>query len=162
MERGATRAHTLRNRARVSAAGGMVALAGVLGLQGSLAADGLSLVVDSTRDAVDARLGDGVCATAAADCTLRAAIQEANALAGPQQIVLPAGTYALALRPQNDNLADNGDWDVTGPVDDRRRRRRRRRSSTAASHRRDRPPTPRASTVCSRSTLPPATFRSPG
>ncbi len=38
--------------------------------------------VNSTGDAVDASVGDSVCATAGAVCTLRAAIQEANAFAG--------------------------------------------------------------------------------
>ena len=38
--------------------------------------------VNSTRDAVDANPGDGVCATATGECTLRAAIQETNALRG--------------------------------------------------------------------------------
>ena len=36
-------------------------------------------VVDSNGDADDAAVGDGTCATAGGDCTLRAAIQEANA-----------------------------------------------------------------------------------
>ena len=43
-------------------------------------------------------------------------IQEANALAGADTIALPAGTYAITIPPINDNLADNGDFDVTGPL----------------------------------------------
>jgi CSLREA domain-containing protein len=42
--------------------------------------------VDSTIDAVDAVPGDGICASEAGKCTLRAAIQEANALVGPDTI----------------------------------------------------------------------------
>ena len=38
--------------------------------------------VDSTVDVVDANIGNGICATGGGACTLRAAIQEANAL-GP-------------------------------------------------------------------------------
>ncbi len=40
---------------------------------------GVTFVVDSTGDEGDADAGDGICDTAAATCTLRAAIQEANA-----------------------------------------------------------------------------------
>ena len=42
-----------------------------------------TFTVNSTNDAVDNNLGDGICETATlGECTLRAAIQEANALAG--------------------------------------------------------------------------------
>src|SRR5688572_8069199 len=44
--------------------------------------------VDSQVDAVDALIGDGVCATAAGGCTLRAAIQEANATVAEDEIWL--------------------------------------------------------------------------
>ena len=53
--------------------------------------------IDSTADAYDASPGDGVCATAGGACTLRAAVQEANALAGADAIAMPAGTYYLIL-----------------------------------------------------------------
>ncbi|HMB93149.1 MAG TPA: CSLREA domain-containing protein, partial [Rhodothermales bacterium] len=43
-------------------------------------------VVDSTGDEVDAMPGDGFCQTAADTCTLRAAIQEANAFTGADSI----------------------------------------------------------------------------
>jgi len=46
--------------------------AGVL----SRPAAGVGFTVDSTVDAVDANPGDGLCATEAGECTLRAAIQE--------------------------------------------------------------------------------------
>ena len=59
--------------------------------------DAATFTVDSTADAEDANPGDGVCATAAGPCTLRAAIQEANALPGLDTIVVPAGTYVLTL-----------------------------------------------------------------
>ena len=41
-----------------------------------------TFTVNSTADAGDANTGDGVCATTGGVCTLRAAIQQANALAG--------------------------------------------------------------------------------
>jgi len=52
-----------------------------------------NFTVDDTGEASDATPGDGVCATAGAVCTLRAAMEEANALAGSDQIALPAGTF---------------------------------------------------------------------
>ena len=50
-----------------------------------LAAPG-TYVVDSNGDAPDATPGDGICATAGGVCTLRAAIQEANATSGAKNI----------------------------------------------------------------------------
>ncbi len=67
--------------------------------------------VDSTTDAVDALPGDGLCATLAAECTLRAAVQEANAFAGPDDVMLPAGTYLLT-RVGIESAAMDGDLDV--------------------------------------------------
>lgn len=46
----------------------------------------LTLVVNSTADSSDADTRDGACATAAGTCTLRAAIQQANAHPGPDVI----------------------------------------------------------------------------
>ncbi len=69
--------------------------------------------VNSTTDAVDATPGDGVCATAAAECTLRAAVQEANAHTGPDLIAVPAGAYELSLVGPLEDDAATGDLDVT-------------------------------------------------
>jgi hypothetical protein len=60
--------------------------------------------------------GNGVCATSAAACTLRAAIQEANALDGADTITLPAGTYVLTLAGASDDLSATGDLDVFSDV----------------------------------------------
>lgn len=51
--------------------------------------------VTSHADAPDAVRGDGICATLQGVCTLRAAIQEANALPGVDTINLPRGVYPL-------------------------------------------------------------------
>lgn len=51
-----------------------------------LTASHATFVVNDTGDAPDANPGDGVCATSAGVCTLRAAIQEANAHAGADAI----------------------------------------------------------------------------
>ena len=47
---------------------------------------GAGFTVDSTADTVDASPGNGVCDDGSGNCTLRAAIQEANALPGPDTI----------------------------------------------------------------------------
>ena len=60
-------------------------------------ASGASFTVNATYDAVDAAPGDGVCADAGGACTLRAAVEETNALAGADAIAVPAGEYGGAL-----------------------------------------------------------------
>jgi cysteine-rich repeat protein len=72
----------------------------------------VTFVVDSAVDAVDFVPGDGTCATQAGECTLRAAVQETNALAGSDTIIVPAGTYVLTLGLVEDQ-AMSGDLDVT-------------------------------------------------
>ncbi|MEM8856886.1 MAG: choice-of-anchor Q domain-containing protein [Chloroflexota bacterium] len=71
-----------------------------------------NLVVNSTTDAVDSNIGDGICQTAAGECTLRAAIQESNALSGTDTIQLPTGIYTLTLSGVNENDGAFGDLDV--------------------------------------------------
>src|SRR5437870_652478 len=70
-------------------------------------------VNDDTADAVDAAPGDGSCATAGGTCTLRAAIQEANAHSGPDTIMVPAGTYLLTILGRGEDMAATGDLDIT-------------------------------------------------
>src|SRR5690242_12861066 len=60
-------------------------------------AQAATFVVSTTSDSVDVLPGDGVCADATGACSLRAAVQEANALAGFDRIELPAGTFGLSL-----------------------------------------------------------------
>jgi CSLREA domain-containing protein len=69
--------------------------------------------VNSPSDVVDANPGNGVCETAPSNgvCTLRAAIEEANALAGADQIILPPNTYLLT---QVTELTITGNLIVTG------------------------------------------------
>jgi len=57
-------------------------------------------VVNSTLDKPDAKLADGMCETAVGngECTLRAAIMEANNTTGAT-ILVPAGIYTLTLPP---------------------------------------------------------------
>lgn len=68
--------------------------------------------VNSTEDVVDASPGDGLCATGGGVCTLRAAVQEANASAGADTINVPAGTYALTIPGNHEDLAAKDDLDI--------------------------------------------------
>ena len=78
-----------------------------------LPAPTLKIVVNSTLDAIDANPGDGVCDDGTGNCTLRAAIMEANAMAGADTIVLPAGLYALTVAGVDEDEARTGDLDIT-------------------------------------------------
>ena len=89
--------------------------------------------VDSTDDSDDDTPGDGSCAAFPAPgptptpaltpvptptpfpsvCTLRAAIQEANALGGAQTITVPAGKYVLTIGGTGEDAAATGDLDIT-------------------------------------------------
>jgi hypothetical protein len=66
--------------------------------------------------------GDGNCAWATFPppdqrCTLRAAIMEANALAGADIIVVPFGAHIVLSREgRNEDAAALGDLDITGPL----------------------------------------------
>ncbi len=80
------------------------------------AAHAATFVVNSTTDAVDNLIGDGVCATAAGDCTLRAAVQEANHDSIADTIDLPMGTYSLTLGGSGEDAAATGDLDILWEV----------------------------------------------
>jgi CSLREA domain-containing protein len=79
------------------------------GLTASLIAGGLLLsastlpafatdfTVNSFDDLVDNNTGDGVCDAGGGVCTLRAAIMQANATTGADNISVPAGTYELTI-----------------------------------------------------------------
>ncbi|QGQ28433.1 hypothetical protein F1729_07100 [Gimesia maris] len=69
--------------------------------------------VNSTLDTVDASPGDGIVADIDGNVTLRAAIMEANALAGDSVIILGAGNYDLTLLGSLENSAATGDLDIT-------------------------------------------------
>ncbi|HSK26921.1 MAG TPA: CSLREA domain-containing protein, partial [Jiangellales bacterium] len=52
-----------------------------------------TFVVTTTADAPDATSNDGLCATGGGECTLRAAVEQANASTAPDTIIVPAGQY---------------------------------------------------------------------
>jgi CSLREA domain-containing protein len=66
-----------------------------------------AFVVDSTEDSPDATPGDGLCATTLGACTLRAALDEANATPGLDFVQLQDRTYSRTIA---------GDLDVTDDV----------------------------------------------
>ncbi|UXI70236.1 CSLREA domain-containing protein [Tahibacter amnicola] len=74
-------------------------------------------LVNTTQDAPDAQPGDGQCATAAGHCTLRAAIQEANATPGYDTLRVPGGFYFPDLQgAPPDDTAQAGDLDIREPL----------------------------------------------
>jgi uncharacterized repeat protein (TIGR01451 family)/CSLREA domain-containing protein len=75
----------------------------------------VTFVVNTTADTADAVPGDGKCADSSNACSLRAAVQEANALAGPDTIVLSAAIYVLS-GAAGDDAALSGDLDITGDL----------------------------------------------
>jgi CSLREA domain-containing protein len=101
----------MRNTTLLLAAG-IIALVFMSVLAGSPGTvEAATLVVDSTADANDDIPGDGLCATSGSQCTLRAAIEEANALGGDDAVTLPSGTYTLSLGSE---LAISSNLTLTG------------------------------------------------
>lgn len=92
-------------------------LVGVLGVPGVRAAGTVTFTVTSTVDAPDANPGDGVCASTATGnpCTLRAAIQEADALGSGSTVTIdvPAGGYDLTIPPSGSDGIATGDLNIT-------------------------------------------------
>src|SRR5579859_2341002 len=89
---------TIRRFARLGLAGAFGAVLLLLAgrapalARGAATPPGLTFAVNSDADLDDANPGDGVCATAGGVCTLRAALQEANADPGADTIQLQANT----------------------------------------------------------------------
>lgn len=75
-----------------------------------------TFVVNTTADTVDANPGDGKCADAQGNCSLRAAVMETNADAGVDTIVVPAGTFTLTIPDNGLGNASGGHLDVTDGV----------------------------------------------
>jgi large repetitive protein len=58
-----------------------------------------TFTVTTTADAPDVSSTDGLCQTSAGECSLRAAVEQANASAAADTIVVPEGTYGLTRPP---------------------------------------------------------------
>lgn len=93
----------------------VVALVSVLALYVMPVSATTTFTVNSTEEATDVNPGDGVCemATGNGVCTLRAAIQESNALSGMDTIMLPSGTYMLTIAGILEDAGAFGDLDIT-------------------------------------------------
>jgi CSLREA domain-containing protein len=106
-------------RAGRSLACGLAVFTAAWLLPGAASAAPLPFQVNSVGDGVDATPGDDICRTSSDVCTLRAAVMEANASAGLDTIIVPAGTFSLTLGPtDNGGLSTeaaqgSGDLDVT-------------------------------------------------
>jgi CSLREA domain-containing protein len=78
-----------------------------------------TFVVNNTGDANDNSAGDGSCATSTSVCTLRAAIQEANAVAGADTITFSiSGVINLFVASSEDGesaLTISRDVIINGP-----------------------------------------------
>lgn len=80
----------------------------------------VTFLVNTTIDTQDSNPGNGVCADSGGNCSLRAAISEANATPSTADtITLPAGTYTLTLPNAGGTNEDNnatGDLDINSPI----------------------------------------------
>lgn len=88
-------------------------------------------LVDSFEEGVDANPGDGFCATSEGTCTIRAAVQESNALPGKQVLALTRSLYMLNFDAPTilaaafgngttataEDGAVSGDLDITGDLE---------------------------------------------
>src|SRR5262245_5196624 len=96
---------------------GAVVVLSMLAAAGPVRAAQLVFVVNSPLDAPDAAPGNGTCATAAATCTLRAAVQEATLQTANDVVVIaPPGLYRLTLASSGSgpcpDKAPTGDLDM--------------------------------------------------
>ena len=62
---------------------------------------GKIFAVNTVLDGDDYQPGDGICSTSSGFCTLRAAIDEANALSTNSSIILPEGTFQFTATDEN-------------------------------------------------------------
>lgn len=79
----------------------------------TFSANAANFMVTNTLDTLDNAPGDGICADIGGFCTLRAAIGEANALAGADTILVQAGTYTTTLVAAAEDANAGGDFDIT-------------------------------------------------
>ena len=93
-----------------------LALGAPLAMAGPAWAQGGPVDVTTTGDSVDVAPGDGACADSTGECSLRAAIQEANATGGATIRLAGGATYALAVAGAGEDAAATGDLDVTSAV----------------------------------------------
>ena len=74
---------------------------------------GATFTVNSSADTPDANPSDNLCLDASGNCTLRAAIEQANAAAGNDEINFAANISNISLATQI-AIANNGSLTITG------------------------------------------------
>lgn len=90
----------------------VAAIAG-LHLMAGAPALGVNFIVNSFLDERDDIPGDGICQTPSGVCTLRAAIEELNALPpGAHTVMLPGGVYPIMIPGGGNNQNHAGDFDI--------------------------------------------------
>jgi hypothetical protein len=76
-----------------------------------------AIVVTTPLDLPDVAIGDGIAVAANGETSLRAAVQEANALPGSDTIILPSGLFAifddLSVDATNNSVTPSSPLDVT-------------------------------------------------
>jgi CSLREA domain-containing protein len=92
-----------------SSVGVFIAVAAAFAAFGCPVARASTFTVTSTADAPDADPGNGSCASSLGQCTVRAAVDETNALASADEIRIPPGTY-----PINSRIAIEDDVSISG------------------------------------------------
>jgi uncharacterized repeat protein (TIGR01451 family)/CSLREA domain-containing protein len=92
----------------------VAAIVATLSLTAAPAALGASFTVNSSADAP---LGGSVSCAGTGTCTLRAAVQAADAAGGQSTIALPAGTYAFGIAAPSGSAGSNADDPASGDLD---------------------------------------------
>jgi CSLREA domain-containing protein len=106
--------HTLGARLAVLA---ILALAGVLSVPAQPASADAVFDVNDADDHPDNNVGDGICETEFGVCSLRAAVQEANALPGAHIINVPGQSYGVEFGfERGEDAAAEGDLDINGAI----------------------------------------------
>jgi|GEM_PF-1960932 len=93
----------------------LLILLGFILIRGNVAQAAI-FTVNTTDDTVDVNPGDGVAVDASGYCSLRAAIMEANALAGMDTIVLPEGIFTLTIEGTQEDECLSGDLDIKSSI----------------------------------------------
>ena len=79
-------------------------------------AEASQFVVSTAEDTPDASLEGGLCSDVTGNCSLRAAVQQANAANDPDTIVLAPGLFELYEYGPAEDAALTGDLDITTPI----------------------------------------------
>lgn len=76
----------------------------------------IDFTVNTTTDLPDSNLGDGICLTSASNCSLRAAVQEANSLASNDRVFVPANLTVILTTANGGEIAiiNNGALEIIG------------------------------------------------